>query len=114
LESRGGDFDLGLSDGGGFVGCGARVCDVGEGVREAYGVAIVALPLSKVSGVFVGPGGAVHGTVLAQCRLAVQTQDISVDKLAGLDWTAIGWWVGKVVHILCVAGFGAESCVEGT
>lgn len=101
-----------MSDGGGFVGCGARVCDVAEGITELYGVAVIASPLLDLGGVFGGPCAAVHGAVLAQCLGVVEEEKIGVEELACLDGCAIGRGVGDVVHVLSVAGFSTEGGVE--
>lgn len=73
---------------------------------------VVALILSSVSSILTGPSTAVHGTILSQGRLAIQRHNVRVEKLAGLDWAAIGRWVGEIVHVLCIAGFGTETCIE--
>lgn len=75
---------------------------------------VVASILSNVSGILVGPGTTVHGTVLSQSRLAIQRQNVSVEELAGLDRATVAGRMGKVVIVLSVAGRGAEACVERT
>lgn len=66
---------------------------------------------------FFIPGLAVHGTVLSlDVTRGVDVQDISVEELAGLDWSAIGGWVcSRVVALLGTSGsteLGVESTLE--
>jgi hypothetical protein len=75
---------------------------------------IIAPVLPNISSILVGPATAIHGTVLSQCRLAIQRQDVCVEELASLDWAAVAGGVGKVVHILSVTGRGTETCIERT